>query len=81
MLSHAEIEELYRHYHLRYDRERLQIYIKSLSEADIIEIVTDYVPESAFFGVRFRIPVGLMRMWLHREKPLSLIVDEQVTIS
>jgi len=80
-LSYAEIEERYRFYRLPYDREHLQVCLKSLSKADVVDIVADGVPESAFVGVRFRIPVGLMRMWLRKEKPLGLIVDEQVVVS
>lgn len=77
LLTLAEIEGTYRSHHLPYEREHLQFCLKSLDEADIIEFTSDFQPESTFFSTRVRIPVGLMRMWLHKEKPLDLILTSQ----
>lgn len=79
LLTYGEIEEVYRHHRLACDWERMQACLKSLGEADIVELVSDNVPANTFLGIRFRIPVGLMRMWLHKEKPLRLILDEKVS--
>src|SRR5581483_3084172 len=76
-LTLAEIEGTYRYHHLPYEREHLQLCLKSLGEADIIEFTSDQQPESTFFSTRVRIPVGLMRMWLHKEKSFKLILASQ----
>ncbi len=77
LLTLAEIEGMYRSHHLPFEREYLQYCLKSLAEADIIEFPTDFQPESTFFSTLVRIPVGLMRMWLHKEKPLDLLLTSQ----
>jgi len=76
-LTLAEIEGRYRHYHLPYEREHLLLCLKSLAEADIVETASGYPPEHHFGGTRVRIPVGLMRLWLHKEKPLELILASE----
>ena len=81
-LLYAEIEEAYHHHHFVFDRERLQASIKFLKESDIVDIDAKGVSENAFVGVRVRIPVGLLRIWMLKEKPLRLIVGEQqITVS
>jgi len=32
--------------------------------------------DNAFDGIRFRIPVGLTRRWLLKERPLELVLKE-----
>ncbi|HEU5378769.1 MAG TPA: FG-GAP-like repeat-containing protein [Ktedonobacteraceae bacterium] len=76
LLTSGEIEDMYRYHRLSYHREHMQACLKSLDEADIVESVSDNVPSNTFLGMRFRIPIGLLRMWLRREKPLRLLLSE-----
>lgn len=77
LLTLAELESMYRYHRLPYERERMQMCLKSLAEADIIEFAPDYHPASMFFNARVRIPVGLMRRWLHKEQPLDLLLTSE----
>jgi outer membrane protein assembly factor BamB len=75
-LPYTEIEEAYRDHHLSFKRERLQASIKFLAEADIVDIEGNGVSERVFMNVRVRIPIGLLRMWMLKEKPLRMISGE-----
>lgn len=78
-LSLVEIEEGYRYHRISYTREHLQICLNALIDADILEGVVGGVPEQLPDDVRYRIPIGLMRTWLRREKPLELIIHGKLT--
>jgi hypothetical protein len=79
-LSYNEIEERYRYHHFSYERKNLFISIKSLRLADIVEIASEDSLGASFSDERFRIPAGLMRLWLLKEKPLLLLTGDQQTI-
>lgn len=64
----TEIEEVYRRYCIQYKNDYLQDTLKTLIEADIIELEQEDSRKS-----RFRIPVGLTRIWMHKEHPLDLV--------
>ena len=72
-LTLDEIIELYQHTNIRFKREYLLGSLRSLIDADIIEIETNDIREVMVDSSRFRIPVGLTRRWLRRDKPLDLI--------
>ena len=76
-ISLSEIEELYKHYHLPSKREQLTVHLKALIDADIIENVSDHTPDRAL--AHYRIPVGLIRQWLRKEKPIELVLREEIT--
>lgn len=74
-VSYGEIAEHYCYYHLPYERKNLQSWIKALELGDIIEIITDHPVETSFPSERVRVPAGLARLWLLKEKPLMLLVE------
>jgi hypothetical protein len=78
-LSLPEIEEIYRHYHIHYKREQVTASLKDLIETDVVEKVADDLLDRLIDGVRFRIAVGLIRIWLLREKALELVIKETYT--
>ena len=71
LLSFAEIEEIYRHYRIPYNREQVEAALKSLIDHDVVESVCEESRDSASDSMRYRIPVGLIRRWLHQEKLLE----------
>ncbi|HEX3640307.1 MAG TPA: ATP-binding protein, partial [Ktedonobacteraceae bacterium] len=75
-LSLVEIEEIFRRWHIPYKREYLQTSLKTLMDADIIESISNDSKSNALDGIRFRIPVGLTRGWLLKERPLELVLKE-----
>lgn len=76
-LTLADLEGGYRYHRRLYEREYLQMCLKSLAEADIIESASENLPVSTPFSTRVRIPVGLMRRWLRKEKPAQLLLSFQ----
>ncbi len=76
-LFYSEIEERYRYHHFSYERKSLYDWIKLLRVADIVEIASEDAVGASLTDERLRIPAGLMRMWLLREKPLRLLTGEQ----
>ncbi len=76
-LSLVEIEDIYRHYLLPFKREHVLTALRALIQADIVEEVLDDTRESVSDGVRFKVPVGLIRRWLLKEKPLESVVREE----
>jgi outer membrane protein assembly factor BamB len=81
-LPYAEIEEAYQAYHLPFERERLQASIKFLKKSDVVDTEAKGISGREFMNVRVRIPIGLLRMWMLKEKPLRLIsggLQEDVT--
>lgn len=76
-LSYNEIEERYRYHHFSYEQKSLYACHKSLALADIVEVTWEDSIGTLLTSERVRIPAGLMRMWLLREKPLRLLTDEQ----
>ncbi|MBV9231568.1 MAG: AAA family ATPase, partial [Chloroflexi bacterium] len=75
-LTLDEIEEIYRQRRLVFKREYLLAALKALIEADIIESESRDSGDSAFESTKYRIPVGLTRGWLLRERPLELVRRE-----
>jgi outer membrane protein assembly factor BamB len=75
-LSIIEIEEIYRYHNIHFTHEYLKISLKTLLDADLIENESSIDRDSSYDGIRFRIPVGLTREWLHKEKPLELVRKE-----
>ncbi len=78
-VSLLEIEEMYKHYHLPYKREGLTMHLKALIDADIIENSSDHTQNGSADSARYRIPVGLIRQWLRKEKPVELVLREEIT--
>jgi hypothetical protein len=76
-LTLADLESRYRYYRLPYEREHLQMCLKSLADADIIAFASEDQFTSSLFSIRVRIPVGLMRKWLRRERPAHLLLGFQ----
>ena len=68
-----EVIEMYQHANIRFKREYLLDSLRSLIAADIIESENSDIREVMVDSSRFRIPVGLTRRWLLRDKPLDLI--------
>lgn len=77
LLTLTELEGTYRHRRLPYEREQLQMCLKSLVEADILETASNHHSASTFSSIRVRVPIGLMRRWLRKEKPLDLFLASQ----
>ena len=76
LLSAVEIEEVYRRHRLPCRRDHLLACLKTLIDADVIENVSSDTRDNTFDGGRFRIPVGLIRGWLLKERPLELVRKE-----
>jgi len=75
-LSLVEIEEIFRRWHIPCKREYLQTSLKTLMDADIIESISSDSKDNSLDGIKFRIPVGLTRGWLLKERPLELVLKE-----
>lgn len=67
----SELEEVYRRCRFSYKSEYFIDTLKILNEADIIE-----TEQEDFRKSRFRIPVGLTRIWMLREHPLDEVGKE-----
>jgi type I restriction enzyme M protein len=76
-LSLLEIEEIYRHNHIRYKREQLIVFLKGLIADEVIEKITDDQREQNADGGRYRISVGLLRQWLLKERTLEQVLQEE----
>ncbi len=72
----AELENLYRRYRIPYKQEYILDSLKMLSDADLIEFEPDDSRKNALDSQRFRIPVGLTRIWLLKEHPLKQVRKE-----
>jgi hypothetical protein len=77
-VSLVDLEELYKHYHLPYKRERLLAHLQALIEADIVERVWDASQYGASDTTLYRIPVGLIRQWLRKEKPVDMVLRDSL---
>ncbi len=77
-LSLYEIEEGYRDYHLFYDREQLPAMLKTLCKIDVVECIEREFQEFDAAGKRYIIPIGLIRRWLLRERPLDMLLQKQL---
>jgi len=75
-LSLVEIEEIFRRWDIPCKREYLQTSLKTLMDADIIESIASGSKDNSLDGIKFRIPVGLTRGWLLKERPLELVLKE-----
>ena len=75
-LSFAEIEGLYRHYHLTYKREYVLDALKTLHDADIIESLDNNTVKKTQDNKRYRIAIGLIRYWLLQEHSLVTVMNE-----
>ncbi len=77
-LSLYEIEEGYRDYHMFYDREQLPAMLKTLCKIAVVECIEREFQEFDAAGKRYIIPVGLIRRWLLRERPLDVLLQKQL---
>jgi len=75
-LTLVEIEEIYRRNRISFKREYLLASLKTLVDADLIESMSSDARDSVSDSSRFRIPVGLTRGWLLKEKPLEMVRKE-----
>jgi outer membrane protein assembly factor BamB len=75
-LSLVEVEEVYRNYRFPYRRERIEATLQPLIDSDVVERVSGGVRDNTLDSIRYRIPIGLIRRWLRKEKPLDLILHE-----
>ena len=73
LLSLTEIEEIYQEEHLTDKREHIQGPLHSLLQQELLESIVDDEHDKTSEGVRYRIAIGLLRIWLNSEKPLSRI--------
>jgi len=73
-LTLDEIVEIYQRNHIPFKREYLLTSLRTLIDADIIEDKPSGY--TALDSSRFRIPVGLTRRWLLRDRPLELVRKE-----
>lgn len=70
----AEIEEVYRHYHLKARSEDVLKSLKKLIEMDIVACELDDRQDYVSRDARYKIMVGLIRRWLHKEKPIEQVM-------
>jgi outer membrane protein assembly factor BamB len=75
-LTLFEIEEVYQRHQIPFKREHLLDALKTLVDADVVESVSDDFRDITLATSKFRIPVGLTRRWLLRERPLALVREE-----
>lgn len=75
-LTLVEIEEIYRHNRIPFKREYLLASLKTLIDADLIESESNATRDMISDSSRYRIAVGLTRMWLRKEKPLEMVRKE-----
>jgi outer membrane protein assembly factor BamB len=76
-LSLVEIEARYNYYALPYQPEAVLLSLKSLVERDMVEIVSNPVNGGASSYERYRLPVGLVREWIHRTKSVKQVRHEE----
>lgn len=77
-LSFTEIEDIYLRYHIPYKHEYILTVMNTLIDADIIEDIQSDVGRTRFDSQKFRIAVGLTRIWLLKAHPLELARKEMV---
>lgn len=75
-LTLVEIEEIYRRNRIPFKREYLLASLKTLIDADLIESIESDTKDTASESSRYRIPVGLTRGWLLKERPLEMVRRE-----
>src|SRR5579859_194841 len=75
-LSLAHLEDTYRTTVTPFTRESLRASLKTLIDADFIESRASNGRDGGFDSYSFRIPVGLTREWLLRERPLEEVRKE-----
>jgi hypothetical protein len=68
-LSLIEIEDVYRTEHIHYEPQQLHDTLGSLTQQDLLEGVMEDEQEDP----RYRIPIGLLRIWLTQEQPLATL--------
>ncbi len=77
-LALLEIEQLYQQYHVTYELEKLLGSLQTLIDAEFIERLqredTNHLAERQ----RYLIPVGLIRLWLKQERPLELVLRQEL---
>jgi AAA+ ATPase superfamily predicted ATPase len=76
-LSLYDIKEIYKQYHIPYSREELLKSLKRLSDIEIVVSERDDDQTDRAERARYSIPVGLIRMWLRKEKPLEAVLREE----
>ncbi|MBV9692048.1 MAG: VCBS repeat-containing protein [Ktedonobacteraceae bacterium] len=77
-LSLVEVEEVYRDYRFRFRRESIEAALQSLIDSDVVERVSDGAHDNTLDSIRYRIPIGLIRSWLRKEKPLKLFQGSMI---
>jgi len=68
-LSFADIEDVYRTEHIFYEPQQLRESLGSLTQQDLLEGVMEDEQED----LRYRIPIGLLRIWLTQKQPLATL--------
>lgn len=76
-LSLVEIEVLYKYHALPYKREAVLHSLRSLVERDMVEKVSNAADEDVSPYERYRLPVGLIREWIHRTKSVKQVRHEE----
>jgi AAA+ ATPase superfamily predicted ATPase len=79
LLSLTEIAEIYRHYRLPYKPEQVLTALNALIDMDTVESVASEMQTGDSHDMRFRIPVGLTRIWLRQEKPPEQVMREELS--
>lgn len=77
-LSFSEIEEIYRRCNVPYKNEHILKGLRTLIDADIIEDMQSDGRKARLDRQKFRIPVGLTRIWLLNEHPVEQVRKEMV---
>ena len=75
-LSLARLEDIYRSTSTPFTRESLRASLKTLIDADFIESRASNGRDGGFDSYSFRVPVGLTREWLLKERPLEEVRKE-----
>ncbi len=73
LLTIYELEEIYRKHNVTFKRAYVLDALKTLVDADVVESVSSDSRDSMLDNSKFRVPVGLTRRWLMRERPMALV--------
>jgi len=75
-LSLDDIRNLYRRYHFPYNHAEVLVALKALLAEEVVEASESIHQERSFDDAFYRVPIGLLRQWLKREKPLVAMQSE-----
>ena len=76
-ISLVEIEGQYKHYSLPYKRESVLAALTNLVEREVVEKVENQANVSTSYE-RYKLPVGLIREWLHKHKSVRQVQHEGI---